>query len=292
MLRKSIIHGGFELFWSPNYTIPFFLPTRSLVTVHDISWKSLPGDYSSVNRLYRDITSRHSLRKAEIIFTDSDFSKGEIVRNAFVPENKIRRIHLGVDDHFRRASQGDIDQFKARYGLAGKRLIGFLGTIFKRRHLFETITAFQSLHKQYPDTLLLLVGENHDSRTLMEKTKNPDIIWLPRLPESEINAFYSSLSLFLYLSEYEGFGLPPLEAIHCGTVSLLLRRSSLAELYDGIALFVDRPDPPIIAEAISDFLKREALIREPIFSRWQTRKAYFSWKRAAEEYRREIGNLA
>ena len=78
LLRKAAIHGGFDLFWSPNYTLPFSMPLRSLVTVHDVSWKSLPNNYSAVNRLYRNCTGRYSLKKAEIIFTVSDFSKKEI----------------------------------------------------------------------------------------------------------------------------------------------------------------------------------------------------------------------
>ena len=291
ILRKAIQRGAYDFFWSPNYTIPFFLSTRSLVTIHDMSWKSLPGDYSPAERLYKNIASRPGLRKAEIIFTDSDFSKGEIRRYAAVAEEKIRRIHLGVDGHFHPAMPDEVAGFKSRYGLAGKRLVGFLGSFFKRRHIGEVIAAFEILRERNPETILLLVGENHDTRTLAQKTKGPNIRWLRRLPESEINAFYSSLSLFLYLSEYEGFGLPPLEALNCGTISLLLRRSSLAELYADIALFVEQPDPRLIADAIADFLQREDRFKVPIFNRWKDRKAYFSWKRAAAEYHREIGRL-
>lgn len=292
LLRKAIQRGGYDFFWSPNYTIPFFLSTRSWVTIHDMSWKSLPGDYSAAERLYKNIASRPGLKKAEIIFTDSDFSKGEIRRYAAVPEEKIRRIHLGVDSRFHRATPDEVAGFKSRYGLAGKRPIGFLGSFFRRRHVGEIIAAFKILQERHPETVLLLAGENPDTRTPAQKPESPNIRWLGRLPEGEINAFYSSLSLFLYLSEYEGFGLPPLEAMSCGTLSLLLRRSSLAELYGDIALFIDRPDPRLIADAIADFLQREERFKVPIFNRWQDRKTYFSWKRAAAEYHREIGRLS
>ena len=291
LLRKAVLRGGFELFWSANYTLPFFLPITSLLTVHDISWKARPGDYSPLNRLYRNLAGARSFRKAGAIFTDSDFSRDEIIRRASVPAAKVKRVHLGVDERFHRAAAGEIEAWKTGHGLAGKRLIGFLGNFFKRRHVPELIAAREILGKRHPDTVLLLIGENHGVPESALKKNTADVRWLRRLPENELNAFYSSLSLFLYVSEYEGFGLPPMEALNCGTVSLLLRRSSLEELYGDIALFVDRPDPEIVAAAISQFLRPEQDTRRQLLANWQVRKPYFSWKRAAEEYLREIEGM-
>jgi glycosyltransferase involved in cell wall biosynthesis len=288
LLRKAVLRGGFDLFWSPNYSLPFFLPLPSILTVHDVSWKSLPGDYSLADRLYKNFANGRSVKKAKAVFTDSDFSKAEIVRRMAVPEHKVKRIHLGIAGGFRRAADGEIAAFKGRHGISGKRIIGFLGSFFKRRHVAEIIAAFGMVRLTHPDLVLLLVGENYDSPALENKVAMPGIVWLPRLPESEINPFYSSLSLFLYISEYEGFGLPPMEALNCGTASLLLRRSSLAEIYPDLALFVDRPDPTLIAEAISGFLQKEEETRRRLLRCWRDRKPYFSWKRAAEEYLREI----
>ncbi|MCG2812384.1 MAG: glycosyltransferase family 4 protein [Candidatus Aminicenantes bacterium] len=291
LLRNAARRGGFDLFWSPNYTLPFFLPTPSLLTVHDISWKALPGDYSPLNRLYRNLAGSRSFKRARVIFTDSDFSKAEIIKRTAIPGDKVKRIHLGIDAGFRRAAASEIAAWKARYGLGGKRLIGFLGSFFKRRHIPEVVAAFRIVQQLHPETVLFLVGDSHDSSLLGDERKDPHIFWLQRLPENELNAFYSSLSLFLYISEYEGFGLPPMEALNCGTVSLLLRRSSLAELYGDTALFLERPDPDRIAAAISGFLQQEEEAKRQLLNRWQVRKPYFSWKRAAKEYLREIESL-
>jgi len=291
LLRKAVLRGGFDLFWSANYTLPFFLPTPSLLTVHDISWKALPDNYSPLNRLYRNFAGAHSFKRARVIFTDSDFSRDEIIKRTAVPADKVKRIHLGIDERFHRATESEIKAWKAGHGHAGKRLIGFLGNFFKRRHVPEIIATQEILRKQHPDTVLLLIGENHAVPENTLKKNKSDFLWLRRLPENELNAFYSSLSLFLYISEYEGFGLPPMEALNCGTVSLLLRRSSLAELYGDLALFVDRPDPELIAAAISGFLQQEEKAKRQLLNRWQVRKPYFSWKRAAEEYLREIESL-
>jgi glycosyltransferase involved in cell wall biosynthesis len=251
----------------------------------------LPDNYSPLNRLYRDFAGARSFKKAKVIFTDSDFSKAEIIKRTSVPADKVKRIHLGIDERFRRVAASEIKAWKAGHGLAGKRLIGFLGNFFKRRHIPEIIAAQEILRKRHPDTVLLLIGENHAVPENTLKKNKSDFLWLRRLPENELNAFYSSLCLFLYISEYEGFGLPPMEALNCGTVSLLLRRSSLAELYGDTALFLERPDPELIAAAISGFLQQEEEARRQLLDRWQVRKPYFSWKRAAEEYRREIQGL-
>lgn len=291
LLRNAVLRGNFDFFWSPNYSLPFFLPTPSLLTVHDVSWKSLPDNYSPGNRLYKNFVGDHSLKKARVIFTDSDFSKAEIIRHAGSLECNVQRIHLGIDERFRRATDGEIVAFKARYGISAKRVVGFLGSFFKRRHVAELIAAMAIARRRHPDLVLFLVGDKHSLPPGLLNGDPRHVIWRQRLPESEINAFYSSLSLFLYPSAYEGFGLPPMEALNCGTPSLLLRQSSLAEIYENLALFIDQPDPALIAEAVCGFLQQEEETRRQLLKSWEDRKPYFSWKRAAEEHLQEIRKL-
>lgn len=287
-LRRALWRGEFDRFWSPNYSLPLCLPTPSILTVHDISWRSLPGDYSWPQRWYKNVTAGGGMRRAGIIFTDSDFSRSEIVRHARVAADKVKRVHLGIDGDFRRAGDGEIAGFQARHGLGGKRLIGFLGSFFKRRHVPEMIAAIEIVRRRDPDVVLVLVGENYSVPPALLRSGRPGMLRLERIAETELNAFYSSLSLFLYLSECEGFGLPPMEALNCGTPSLLLPRGSLAEVYEGLALFIDRPDPALIAEAIAGYLQREEETRRRLLARWRERQPYFSWKRAAEECLSEI----
>ncbi len=291
LLANAVRRGCFDLFWSPNYTVPLFLSTPSIVTVHDVSWKALAGDYSPIIRLYRNLTGGRSMRKAKLVLTVSDFSRSEIIRRAAVPPGKIVRVHEGVSERFQRSEAARVADFKERQGISGKRVLGFLGSFFRRRHVPETIAALEIVRRRHPDTVLLLVGENHAVAPGTLTRNQPNVLWLQRLPEDEINVFYSSLSLFLYLSEYEGFGLPPMEALNCGTPSLLLHRSSLAEIFGELALFVDRPDPALIAEAICGFLQREEETSQRLLGRWQDKKPYFSWRRAAEEYLRELRKL-
>ena len=291
LLRNAVRKGRFDLFWSANYTLPIFLPVPAIVTVHDISWKTLTKDYSPAIRMFRSLTGSHSMKKAKLVFTVSDFSRAEIIRLAAVPAGKVVRVHEGVTDRFQRVTADQVIAFKERYGISAKRVVGFLGSFFKRRHVAEVIAAMAIARRRYPDLVLFLVGANHSVPPGLLNNDPGNVIWRQRLPESEINAFYSSLSLFLYPSAYEGFGLPPMEALNCGTPSLLLRQSSLAEIYEDLALFIDQPDPALIAAAVCGFLQQEEETRRQLLKSWQNRKPYFSWKRAAEEHLREIWKL-
>jgi len=106
---------------------------------------------------------------------------------------------------------------------------------------------------------------------------------MPWLPEEDIPIFYSSLDLSAYLSGYEGFGLPPMEALQCDTVPLLLHGSSLSELYSTCALFADSPEPTAIASIINSFLKHPET-KTNLLNQWQAHQHRFSWGKAAKQY--------
>ncbi len=290
-LRNAVRRGCFDLFWSPNYTLPLFVGVRSWLTVHDVSWRARPGDYPFHIRHFKHLTAAASIKKAMQIFTDSDFSKEEIQALYPVATGKITRIHPGVADSFYRESLSRIQEFVSRHSLAGGPIIGFLGGGFKRRHISEILEAFGILKKDFPGMKLLLAGENYDPGLTKARISAPGIVRLERIAEPDLNSFYSCLSLLVYVSDYEGFGFPPIEALACGTVPLLQRRSSLAEIFDGMALFVNRPDPVGIATAIRAFLENEEVLKKEILAEWERRRPYFSWKRAAGEYLHEIRNL-
>jgi len=111
------------------------------------------------------------------------------------------------------------------------------------------------------------------------------------LEDSEINAFYSSLNLFAYISEYEGFGFPPLEALKCGTPSLLLESSSLKEIYQDIAIFIDNPKKETIKNSILNYFRNEDENKKSILNKFKEKENYFKWERAAREYLLEIKKI-
>jgi glycosyltransferase involved in cell wall biosynthesis len=109
------------------------------------------------------------------------------------------------------------------------------------------------------------------------------IRWDPGLPDEELALFYSSLDVFAYLSTYEGFGLPPLEALACGSVPLLVGQTSLQEVYSDMAFMVDSPHPAVIREGLAAaLLERER--KQVYLEKFKERRAYFTWERAGRDF--------
>jgi glycosyltransferase involved in cell wall biosynthesis len=282
-LRKILRGGGYGVLFAASNQLPFFYGGKSLLAVHDVAWKAMARDFSLKERVGKDWKCRWSLKRAERIYTDAEFTREELIRYYRVPAEKIVAIPLAIEPGFQRETNAQIDAFKQRHHLQGKKVIGFLGSIFGRRHIGELIQAAGLLREEY-DLALVLVGRNFAGKETAAMLRREGITWLQWLPEEQLNSFYSALDLFVYISSYEGFGFPPLEALACGTPSLLLPSSSLHEMYHDLALFVDSPDPELVAAAIGDFLDNQALATERISSNWQKRKTYFSWPRVAADY--------
>ncbi len=267
---------------APNNLPPLFPGVPTLVAVHDVSWRSTPRDFSLKQRISHDLRARWGLRRAAAITAVSEFSAGEIERSYGIPRRRIHVVHHGLQPGLHRSSEAEISAFKVRHGLNGKKVIGFLGALFGRRHLAELIEATDRLRTRIDAVLLLAGPDRLGSSSGVDLSRNW-IVRIPWLPEEDISAFYSSLDLHVYLSDYEGFGLPPMEALQCGTVPLLLSGSSLSELYDGCALFADTPAPVQITSLMESFLKDPGR-KEDMLGRWREKENHFNWEASAHSY--------
>jgi glycosyltransferase involved in cell wall biosynthesis len=282
-LRKKMSNGDYGWLFAAGNQLPFFYGGRSALVIHDVAWRAQAHDFSLKERTGKDWKCRWSLSKAARIYTDAEFTREELGRYYGVPAEKIRAIPLAIEAGFRREAEATIDAFKERHRLAGKKVIGFLGSIFQRRHVRELIQACDRLRARH-DLALVIVGRNFAGKEMDGWLRREGITWLEWLPEEQLNSFYSALDLFVYISSYEGFGFPPLEALACGTVPLLLPSSSLHEMYHDLALFVGDPDPGKVAAAISGFLDDPNPERARIGACWRERKNFFTWPRVAAAY--------
>ncbi len=282
-LRRALAAKRYDLLFAPNYHFPLAHRGRVLLVIHDVSWRARPRDIRLRERLVKDFKCRWNISRAWKIVCDSEFTKKELARFYHPPDRRVHTVWLGVEDSFSRSGPEEIARFKARYGIGEGRVLGYAGTMFGRRHVSELIEAFQRLKTRFPVTLFL-VGQIPRPGPLERQLRQEGIIWREWLPEEEMNPFYSALDLFLYLSDYEGFGLPPLEALCCGAVPLLLRSSSLTEVFAGIALFSDDPAPETIAASVLNFFANEDKIRPDLRARWNESRGRFSWQRVARSY--------
>ena len=270
---------------APNYTLPLFNRWKSILLVHDVSFASHPEWFSKRESMVRRFLVKRSLIKADAIVTGSEFSKNEMVRHFPVNPEKIKVFVYGIEEKFRCSSPGEIQEWKGRKGLRNNTIIGYLGAIFDRRNIPLLVESVDLLRKERPETILYVVGENLTTSPAqnMENILNKEWIrWETHLEESELPLFYSSVDVFAYLSEYEGFGLPPLEALSCGTVSVLLNKTSLREIYHNMAIMVDEPKVDDIKEALATAIADRERKRS-ILDKFQERRHQFSWEKMAHE---------
>lgn len=284
-LRKALKRLPPDLLFAPNYILPVRCEWKSLLIEHDISAVSHPEWYSRKYALTRKYLIARSLKKSSRVVVPSEFIKKEIISRFRINPEKLNVIGWGIKDTFKRRPPEEVDKWAERKGLKDRVVIGYLGSIFNRRNIPLLVRAVELLRKEVPDLSLYIVGRDltHPAQPLERLLNEGWIKWEASLSEQELPLFYSSLRAFAYLSTYEGFGFPPLEALACGAVPVLLNMSSLAEVFTGMAVMVEMLDEDEIKEALRKALT-EARIRKDILDTFARRREEFSWMRAAREF--------
>ncbi|MFW6123728.1 MAG: glycosyltransferase family 4 protein [Acidobacteriota bacterium] len=289
---KEIKEKNPDLLIAPNYTLPFFFKSKSVLFEHDVSFASHSQWYLRRERFKKKYLVQRSLRKASLVVTLSEFSKQEITQCFSISPDKIRVLYLGVGERFKPAKEDEILKWKESRGLEGKKIIGYLGSIFNRRNVPLLVESVRLLRKEFPEVILYVVGKDltyppQDIKGILNENW---IVWEENIPEPELQIYLSSLDVFAYLSEYEGFGLPPLESLACGTIPVLLKRSVLFEVYSDFSIMVENPD----IKEVRDHLKRALTDKEKVNSRlsaFNVKRVYFSWDRVAEEFKTYINEV-
>lgn len=249
------------------------LHSRNVVTIHDAAVSAAPAGYSLAYRLWHRNICRRMAHKAEHIFTNSHFSKSEIVKwYGAVPE-KISVTYLG-SEHFSRL-EGDASALQ-KFGISGKYVLA-VSSHNPNKNFHRIVEATSYLDAM--DAQLVIAGAR-DSRVYRESTRLPDgVKVLGYVSDAELKCLYEHAACFVFASLHEGFGLPPLEAMTCGCPVVVSRAASLPELFDGAAFFCDPYDPEDIAGAIQRAVKSQPTTADELKAFAQK----FSWEKCARE---------
>lgn len=292
-VRRALRADRPDIFLASNYVLPAFFSGTSVLFEHDISTVSHPEWYSRKYSLSRSFLVRRSLSRADVVVVPSEFTRQEILSSFKVPASKIKTVWYGVEDAFRAAPGDEVARWKAEKGWAGERLIGFLGSIFRRRHVLELVRSADRLRREMPELGVHIVGANLGGLSGAESEEIralPWVRWDTELPEAELALFYSSLDVFAYLSEYEGFGFPPLEALACGTPAIVFDRTSLAEVFRGLAVMVESVEEEAVAAGLRSALK-DPTLTAALVRNFEAAREKFSWTRAAAELAEVLSGL-
>jgi len=276
-----------DIFWSPHYNIPI-LPIRArhrVVTVHDVYHLAYLHTLNRIERLYARTVISLAARLSEKVITVSAFSKSEIVKYTGIGPEKVEVIHNGVDSvGFQDAKSGD------GAGPSGPYLL-YVGNVKPHKNIIGLINAFAMVHKSLPDLKLVIAGKKdsfiHGIDNLDEYVANlgidRQIVFTGFVEEDELYGLYKNARLFVFPSFYEGFGLPPLEAMASGVPVVASRTSSVPEVCGDAAMYVDPHDPQDIARGIIRVLREDSL-RNELAGKGFARAACFSWKASAEKH--------
>lgn len=296
--RQDFWNKIYQVNWKLNFPIDFFhntvngigLPSnlccKHIITLHDVIPYVMP---ETVDRPHLDYTFRTTpdvVQNATQIITVSEYSKSDIQRYFGVSEDKITVTHLAADDIYQ-----PMDRDKARsvifnkYGVE-RRYILYLGGFSPRKNIARLIKAFQKVRDNFEKPIdLLILGEHQRSYnalwSLTEKLNLTDNVkFLNFIPTDDLPYFYNGADVFVYPSLYEGFGLPPLEAMQCGTPVVTSNVSSIPEIVGDAALLADPYDTDEIGEQILSLLTDSALwMLHSMLG--QTKAKEYSWEKTA-----------
>lgn len=291
-IRKAIVlpllisRERLDIIHEPRAFNPYLFSshTKKILTIHDLSTFVYPSMHTKSNVLRMNCSVSASLRKADRIIAVSKHSKREVLRLFHIDEERIEVIYEGVDARFKPIKK--CEGIKKKYGIVG-RFILFLGTLEPRKNVNGLIKSFYKLKKMGIEHKLVVAGpEGWKCRDLKETIKQVGLLKEVILPgyvhDDDLPALYSASDLFVYPSLYEGFGLPPLEAMACGTPVVTSNTSSLPEVVGDAAIMVDPNDLNSLADAMYKLLTDEDLAQDMV-KKGLRQARFFSWNEAARK---------
>lgn len=256
VLPRLIKTAGADVLFAPAYTAPLRCPVPIVLTVHDVSFAAHPEWFSWREGLRRRVITRASARRAARVLTLSDFSKREAVRHLGLDQSRVDVIYLGTTTLRATAPS----QLRPVGHDRREPLVLFVGSLFNRRHVPELIEGFAQLSARHDTARLEIVGDNRttpaiDVDDLIARSGVADRIRARQyVSDAELSALYARASAFAFLSEYEGFGLTPLEAMAAGIPVVVLDTDVSREIYGPAAEYVAQPEPGLIAAALERLL--------------------------------------
>jgi glycosyltransferase involved in cell wall biosynthesis len=292
LLRKHDV----DILHMPWFYAPAVVPTRLVLTVHDLTDVLAPPVGATplvqAGRLY---FARRALARADRILAVSHSSKRELSRVFGVPEKKIEVVYNALDERFlREPMPNDADRVLERHAVTDPFVL-YAGNIKPQKNLPRLIEAFAVAkadlrdHPQFAGLKLLLIGDSAEEhsdlrRAVLRSRVQGEVRFLGFVPHPVLRVFYSRAAAFLFPSLYEGFGLPPLEAMAHGTPVLTSSASSLPEVFEDAALLVNPENVFEIARGIRQILT-ETVTREALIRRGHDLVRKYSWERSAEQVR-------
>lgn len=286
-----------DLLHIPGFDAPLWHPCPTILTVHDIIGWLFPKNMPPVARFYWAYWLPFSIRFANVLIADSEATRKDLIHKLKIPADRIRVIHLGVEARFSPQNQEQIERCRNHYQLP-QRFILYVGTLEPRKGIDTLIDAFARLANRCPDVDLVLAGkkgwywqplfERIQKHSLQNRVHVTGYV-----ADEDVPALYSAATVFAFPSRYEGFGLPPLEAMACGTPVVSSNSSSLPEVIGDAGILVAPDDESALAMNLEAVLSDRTL-HGTLSAKGVLQASKFTWTKTAVEtlkvYHQALGN--
>lgn len=268
-----------------TYIAPPRSPCPVVVTVHDVSYRIFPEYFSPRVRLLLGLLVGVSVRRAARVITVSESARRDIVRFYRVPPEHVAVTPEAAGEQFTPQPSEEVSRVREKYSLPPSYILA-VGNVQPRKNLARLVEAFAAVASHAPDTVLALAGRSGWRGSEVEAAVRRlglerRVLFTGYVHDGDLPALYTGATIFCYPSLYEGFGLPPLEAMACGAPTVTSNVASLPEVVGDAALTVE----PLSVTAIIGALRRmldDAALREEYRARGLARAALFSWERTAQ----------
>lgn len=279
-----------DLVHDPNGIAPFLGPAagaRRVVTIHDAFAYVDPRTHNRLDNWRYRWQLPSAARRADAVITVSNCSKRDLTRHLRLDPDQVHVISEGVDPQFSHEPEpNELHRILARYHIKRPYLL-YVGGINGRKNIARLYEAYACVRKRHADLALVIVGKRQWRASDIDLTARrlgleSVVQYTGYMPDADLPAIYGAAEAFVFPSLYEGFGLPPLEAMACGTPVVTSNTSSLPEVVEDAALTVDPCDVGALVKAIERVLS-DATLRSELRARGIQRAHHFTWQRAAGE---------
>lgn len=280
-----VLRGRCDVLHAPGYLLPAGWQGPSVLTVYDLIALQFPAYCTRRNALRYGRELPRSLRRATRIVVPSQTVGDELARRFPECAARTRVVPLGLSADLAPASAAEVAEVRQRYGLPEAFLL-YVGNFEPKKNLADTVRAFDLLAAELPHDLVLVGGKawgDADIQQALATARHRDRIHLPGfVPDADLPALYTAASVLVQWSRYEGAGLPPLEAMACGTPAVVSDGGALPEISGPGALVVPLGPPAQLAAALRDLLSATAAC-QALGEKGRRHAAQFTWERHARE---------
>lgn len=273
-----------------QYTAPPFCPAPVVATIHDLAFEHLPETFTRRGSLQLKLTVRRTARQAARIATVSEYSRQDLLRTYKLAPEKVAVTYNGIESHFtpQPTSPNEVDEVRQRFGIKREFLLA-VGSLQPRKNLIRLIRAYAKLRGENSAFApqLVIVGRklwlaDEIFAEVRRQRWADDVILTGYATDEDLPKLYRAATAFAYPSLFEGFGLPPVEAMACGTPVITSNNSSLPEVVGAAALLIDACDERALSDALLRIVNDQPLrarLREQGIEQAQK----FTWREAAEK---------